>query len=193
MKKNNINYFIFFCLILFWQSCKKCESDCGKGFCSKGECECFEGWEGLKCNEQTMPLYVVIDSIKVTKFPYYRQDNTTWDSIPGEEAPDLKFYYYFGSFSPNYVDFISSEVFFNADKNKTYTFTKDFPIKIGKNNLTKYMNLHLADFDKESNIIKTMGGYYFYLYRSKNNFPRVIVCDLEDYHTGFVIYIHYEF
>lgn len=194
MRKSSTNSLLLLCILLIsFNSCKKCEYECERGYCSKGECVCITGWAGQTCGDQKTPSYLVIDSIKVNYFRALNSDGGTWDTVASEENPDLVLWLRYGALNTYQPDFVTTEEFKNADGSISYVFKSDFPLKLTSSDFTREVNLYVSDHDPETYSVQFIGGYHFYFYYNTNNFERVRELKEEGYHTSYTIYQSYIF
>ena len=197
-KMKNVFLFSFFIIGLFSiLSCSKkdkCEDVVcqNAGICEDGNCKCPTGYEGDRCQNESLPKAIKISSIKVLKFPATKTDGSKWDA--DGTNPDLLPVFYTMKSDGKAVDQVlwtSSTVLLNAKTDGQPEFSIILP-ELKFTTIDKLYALFL--FDKDDSSQEVMGsGITFNLKEFIKGRPATIKLECQNCVFGFELKVNYEF
>lgn len=135
-------------------------------------CNCPTGYTGTNCGTQAMPTKILINKIKVIKFPNTRPNGTAWDSsaLPPFDKPDIFPVLFNSSNVVLFAGFPRQDV--ASTGNDNFSFFPSVPIEI----TTPTASFSLGLYDEDTSTTQeTMGGFFnVFIYSSTGGFPSTI-------------------
>ncbi len=183
------NLFNLFFLIGLFSSCvhdpcKKQPCNNG-GTCSKGLCECTEGWGGLDCSEEQTPSKMYITKIVLLHYTGSKPGGLSWDSL---DAADIYLYFIKNGFGgPIYT----SQTIQNANSNISYEFIPSNPVKIDKPLDNYIINLWDNDGGWPKDELIASGSFVPYIKGEK--FPKKVFKELSWGQMTAKVEIYYDY
>jgi hypothetical protein len=150
--------------------------------CKKDE-DCPTGFQGSDCNQQITPSKIIVNAVRVTKFPALDPGGASWDVADG---PDIYFQMYTDA---DGIIYDQPTFFEDADASQDFDLTVTPPIEIL--NPTGEYGIQLLDYDDGVTSDDFMGGIIFIPYNSTNGFPTTLTVD--GTLVTFVLELTYEF
>ena len=173
-------------ILLLFLSCEKSDPCDGVqcqngGVCASGDCDCPPGFWGSRCENEQKPIYMIINTVFVKKFPELDSSGNQWDFFDG---PDLYLVIKDGP-----IEWYRSNVYENTMSGNNQLFVPDLiadPDRILKFELWDYDTGVYAPSDFIGSVQST-------IYRAGEKFPLFFIVGCDDCSITIEISVSYFF